>query len=650
MPDALELQLGPDRKAELVGYLTREFNACVQARANQVGGKYTRWMDNYSGKPLEAIRTTPFYRASNFVPQLIRMHTDILSARVYGLILATRPMWNINTLMDAQHDDLDQMKGWMDSTSRYDLRLPEVLDTAIFRSFKAGQCMLKGPWVDKSVWKAESLDPTSKNIKATEVKTSFLDLRPVAFDDCWASPITIQWLRDARCIFHRIRLIKEQVQWRIDNAIWDATAGAKVLQGPEASQGTARESQATEAGVSLTPDVAHPYWAIEATFEYELEKGKTYELVVTFNPKVAGADGYLRGTYNPYKKLRNCYTELKFIPREDFLYGYSIPEILEQSQEEQAQIHNARRDSNTIGNIPTFKTKRYADQPNPSSEWYPGKVFVLDQMDDMDVLNLQVNYNSMIEEERFLMSLAEQYTGVQPPMQGYGSGVMQGKRGIYSSQGTLAMLSEGNKRLDIYLQRARYPFHDLGNLIYQSYKQFGAGASVLGQQGARGAAIKKSFAFNEPADFPGFFFNISASDAGANREVDRQSLLLMANTMAGYYRQIVEAGTAITQLPQGQDGKPHPLATLMLTVLDGAKDLANRLLFAFDVPDRKSLVPDVREILGGGPRAGAEQADRVGLPGSDETVSIDRLRSLSQGIDQSTSGALAAISGGNGRG
>jgi hypothetical protein len=276
--------------------------------------------------------------------------------------------------------------------------------------------------------------------------------------------------------------------------------------------------------------------------------------------------------------------------------------------------------------------------PNPSSEWYPGKVFELEAMDDMDVLNLQVNYNAMIDEERFLMSLAEQYTGVQPPMQGYGSGVMQGKRGIYSSQGTLAMLAEGNRRLDIYLQRARYPFHDLGNLIYQSYKQFRPDGAEYRAWGEKGAAIKKSFTFTEPSDFPGFFFNIAAADAGANREVDRQSLLLMANTMASYYRQVVEACATITQLP-----KDHPLGAVLLQVLDGAKDLASRLLFAFDVGDRKRLLPDVRQTLGSGPQPGADQAERVGLSGSDEPVSIDRLRDLSQNISQSTGAARATL-------
>jgi hypothetical protein len=643
-PNLIALDIPDTKKAELVGYLITDWGFANTARINQVDSKYNRWMDNYSGKPLEAIRTTPFYRASNFVPQLIRMHTDILSARIYGLILGTRPSWRIISLFEPlKHETLENASEGLDFISKYQLRMPEVLDTSVFRAFKTGHVLLKGPWIDDRKFRITGMSANGKSPQSKEITKPYLDLRPIAFDDCWVNPINIQWLRDARSIYHRIRLAKSDIEWRKANNVWDPTACDKLATSPETSQGVARESQATEAGIALTPDVVRPYSAIEATFNYELEPGKTYELVVVFNPKVSGKDGYLRGYYNPYNRLPHCYAELKFMPREDFIYGYSVPEILEQSQEEQAQIHNSRRDADTIGNIPTFKKKRYADQPNPSSEWYPGKVFELEAMDDLDILTLGANYNSKIDEEKFLLYLAEQYSGVQAPMQGYGAGVLQGKRGIYNTGATLAMLAEGNKRLDIFLQRARYPFHDIGNLMFQSYKQFRSDGREYSAWGDKGAALQTLFKISEPDDYPGFFFNIAASDAGANREVDKTSLLLMANTMAAYYRQIVEAGATLAQLP-----KESPLVEIMLSVLDGAKDLASRLLFAFDMSDRKRLLPDVRSILGGSPQSGAEQAERRGMPGSDEPLSIDRLQELSSSLGSIPS-APGPGNGGGGR-
>src|SRR4051812_41465715 len=103
-------------------------------------------------------------------------------------------------------------------------------------------------------------------------------------------------------------------------------------------------------------------------------------------------------------------------------------------------------------------------------------------MDDLEPLLLQANYNSLVEEENALLALAERYSGNPPPTQGFGSG-SQGKRGVYNSQGTLALLSEGNRRLDLILKRVRTPFHKLGRLTYSSYKNFGDEAQMYTQDG-----------------------------------------------------------------------------------------------------------------------------------------------------------------------
>jgi hypothetical protein len=329
-------------------------------------------------------------------------------------------------------------------------------------------------------------------------------------------------------------------------------------------------------------------------------------------------------------------------------YGYSTPEILESSQEEQAQIHCTRRDASSIANVPGWKKKRYANVPNPSQEWYPGKVFELESMDDLDVLQFNsAQYNSMIEEENFLLQLAERYTGGGQPMQALGAGMMQGKRGIYNSGGTLALLAEGNRRLNIYIARLREGFHNIGNLIYQSHKAFASQAPQWEAMGERGKVVQRTFQFKEPSGYRGLFFDIGASDAGANREIDRTSLLLMANTMAAYYKEVVEISGVVGQIPEG-----NPLREVMLSVLDGARDLANRLLFAFDVGDRKRLVPDIRQLLGAGPGGAPQPGGDAQQSGPDDMypaptdVSVNSLQELSS--------RLAAISGGgdgkNGRG
>ncbi len=632
--------IGDARLNEIAGYLHRALEQTIKARKAQVDDKYRKWMDNYQGKPMEAIRTTPFYRASNFVPQLIRMHTDIMSARLIGIIFGVRPFWKPRSLLgNLEWKTLTDVSHWMDSISFGELDLPNVLDTVMFRVIKHGTVVVKAPWVTDSVYLGRPGEDKG-SYKEEEVSTDGMCIRPIPFDDFFPYPITANHIDEVVIKFTRLRFTRDEVQHRMDSGHWDIAAGQAVIDSGVKEKGNepARDTQAQQAGIMLTPDVDRPFTVMEASFNYPLEAGKPYKIVAVFNPNRAPTkDSILKMYFNPLPKKIDQYVDFRVMPREDLFYGYSFPEILEQSQEEQAQLHNARRDGNLIANIPGWKKKRYADVPNPSSEWYPGKVFELENMEDLEPLQFGVKYNSMIEEEAFLLQLAEGTSGVNAAMQGLAAGQMTGgnrksSRGVYSSQGTLAMLAEGNKRMDIFIRRLRYRgLHQLGNLIFQSYKTFRPEGLEYQLQGEKGESIKKAFKFSEPEGYKGLFFDIGAGDASANREVDRQSLLLMAQTMAGYYQQIVQAGAALRQL------KPDdPLRQIMVETLDGAKDLADRLLTAFNIGDREKLLPDVRKILEGGAvsNAGVEQA---GLPGASEAVSEQGIRDLS--------GNLTAITG-----
>jgi len=324
-------------------------------------------------------------------------------------------------------------------------------------------------------------------------------------------------------------------------------------------------------------------------------------------------------------------------PSDKNFYVTCVPAILEDSQEEQAQIHNSRRDANRIANIPAWKKKRYADVASPSSEWYPGKVFEVDNMDDLVPLEFQGNYNSLVQEESFLLQLCERYTGVSPAAQGAGAGV-NGKGGNYASQGTLALLAEGNRRLDTYIKRMRLPFHHLGQRIFTSYKDFGD-LNEFSKWGGNAELVQQLFAADSQLASSHTFFDISASDSGANRETDRSGLLLMANTMSAYYHEIVQLVQMVAGAPEGS-----PVRELGLQIADGARDLANRILFVFDIDSRSKLLPDVRALLAGagqgpgGPAAAAPGTTAAALPQSQGPVSPDQLRQLQ--------GQLASLTGG----
>lgn len=642
-----------DKRKEIAGWLTSTFDHAVKGRQTQIDVKYKRWCDNYSAIPAQAVRTTPFYKASNFVPQLIRMHTDILAARITGILFGTKPFWMPKSVDERYPQDLlNGMSLFMQHASVNEINLFPALDMGVFMTCKTGLCVLKSAWVEDSRWIASM---AGQQLTQKEVTKEGLQINPIAFDDFFCYPVTAPDLSMCKARFHRLRFDESDVKYRVNIKWWPETQANLLLRG-ESPQGTQREGEAANAGIALSKDVSRPFTAIEAWFDYELEPGKIFPLVAVFNPNIRGENSLLKLYYNYYKGGDlDPFTDLRIMPRENLITGYCIPEILEQAQEEQAQIHNSRRDSNTIANIPAWKKKRLADVASPSDEWYPGKVFQVDNMDDLQPLTFSTNYNSLVEEEQFLIGLTERYSGISPAMQGFGAGSLN-KRGVYNTQGTLAMLAEGNKRLDIYIKRMRMPMHRLGRLIWQSYRDFRSTGEEYERWGETGKAIKAAFANGDVEQLRGPFFEISASDASVNKETDRTALLLMSNTMAGYYNHVMQLSQIVAQIPKGS-----PYQEIIFQILDGARDLADRLLFVFDIQDRKKLVPDIRKTFqppepgmggagsaGGGPGPALEGR----VPQAEEAVSSDQLAGLSQRIAALTSagGPGAGEPGSNGRG
>ena len=625
MPPIQDVDLPEEQLAELASELIEKFKLAQTARATQIDEKAVRWEKNYDGIPAQATRTVPFNRASNFMPQLSRMHADILGARLLGFLFATKPFWIIRTLLkdDIAHEQLEALGEGLNYIWDVEQNGFETADAIINRSLQTGTLILKGIWSDetRSYLRGDAFE---------EQRISELEYDPVPFEDFWPFPITARNTARSEILFHRIRLTQRSIDDRKRDGRWRPDSADLLMR--DSSISPVEDARAQSSGIILTKDVDYPFSVIECWLDYDIG-GKRKPIVVVLNPQVMGDKAILRAYYNFMPYGEKPFVDFVPMPRKGSMFGYSVPEVLEQDQEEAAQIHNFRRDANVIANTPTWKKKRYADVPNPATDWYPGAIIELDEMDDLEMLSSQINYNSMIDEEQFVMSNAERKIGISPSMQGFGQGQAAGKRGIYATGATLALLSEGNRRFDIYLMRLRYPFHRIGRLTVQSYNQFAP--SYFDKFGEKGAAIKQAFGL---VDREGkLLFDPSAATASTNREVDRQNLLQMAGILAQYYTQIIQLTQMVATI-----GPNNPISAVVLQVLDSAKDLANRILFAFDQGDRRRLVPDIRQLLesqsGGG---GAAQPGPV--PQAAGTLQRSQVEDVLRGI-----AAASAQAGGAG--
>lgn len=625
---------------ELAQFLITRLQACITARQGQLEEKFGRWEKNYNGEPKLPTRTTPFYNASNFVSGMIRMHTDIYHARIMGFMCGVKPFWQPAWFTSSvKHEWLNALADWLDYTCWNRMQFFEPLDTTFHSLVKLGTVVVKAPWVEKELWKATT-EREGQGQQSTKQTFSNVCIQPIHYSDflCW--PINARTLETVNIKYHRLRYTEDEVRYRQATRGWDKDATDLLLKCPVGTEGTVQTQIANKSGIQLTPDVTRPYQVIECHLDFELQTGKLFPIVVLLNPHVIEEKSILRAYHKTYPELDlDEFIDFHFTPGENQFWKSGIPAILEGHFEEHTQLHNNRRDSSTIANIPTFKKKRFANVANPNDEWYPGKVWELDQMTDLDMMSLGTSYNHMIEEEHEILGQAERLVGNPPPTQGMGSGSM-GKRGTYNTGGTLALLGEGNRRLDVMLMRCRFPMHKVGRLVHTSYRDFGDEASLYPGKDANDANLRQALTLRPPSDSGGLvWYGLNASNSSANREVERTSLLMAGNTMASYYGQLFQTMQMVVAAPEGS-----PLKQVGLMVLDGARSLAESILRAFNVPDRNALLPDLREVLGGGqPQSGPPAPGAERLPPAQGNVQPSDLSSLSANI-----ATIAAASRGGG--
>lgn len=622
-----------DEKWEVLEkYLLDHFERAYQARREQVDDKYERWEQNYYGIPAEKIRTVPWYKSSNFVVKVIRIFVDTFVARTLNVIFATRPLYSIDGFPSELKESLEL---YLNRKALNDWEHYRLASAMLPRGNKNGTSVCKTPYVEETEW---DVMPGEGGASSQETEVTIFSgpkSQVIPFEDFLVYPITCNYLEEAVIKFHKVRYVEEQALQMIKAGKWDITEEelAQALKTPDDAKRMATQSEG---------GVIDPYLkelqVVECYLKWEIVEGsgKYYSLVGSIVPTL---NKMIDLYHNPYPRNIDIFTDYRPNPKEDFFYGESICELLESTQEEVSSIHNDRRNNNFIASAPVFKRRNGSLLPNPSTNWYPGKVFDLEDMDDFEVVQVGRNYIDTLAEEQADLQYAERLTGTGAVMQGLSQGSM-GKKGMYNTGGTLAVMAEGNQRQDSNIRDFRKVLGRICKVAYSLQSYYGKNDPTIGVFPEKiQAQIRQALELTTSSRLQTATFEVKTSDAGANSEVAKANLLQMASVL-GQYGNSAQAMTAQLANPQLNPA----IRAIMMDVITMQQWMAKRLLRAWNEHDAEEIMPDVQRALaagqphpggeGGNPTAAMGSGQSVIQPGgtgeTSEPLSKQRLQALSQ--------------------
>lgn len=543
-PIKITITSGSTTEQQLKRYLKNRIRSIKDGLKEWHETKIPEYRRRYDAKPLKESRDFPFENASNLVVPIVAIHTDTLLARVMNAVIKTKPIWTtrlVGAFLNAANDETSpqELKDLIEEHLQYEALDPQLLD--LYRVYhewfgeaiKIGYSILKCPQYEEVEDMVVPAGDGSGKFEY-EKRTIYSGPRPekLPIED-FGLPVHSKTVESADFKYHRKRLQKWELEERAFKNTYDKAAVASILNKPDrTSPDRVQQQKETDANlktISTDGEVWSEWDIYECYFRYRVDDKHNTRCIVWYH---LATDTILRAFYDYYPE--NIFIGARLFYRDDLFPGYGFAETLGMLQEEDSQIHNNRRDNQTVANARVWRVN--SDSPlHQGFKIYPSAMIPADK-DEIEPMAHGELSEVNIEEERLVLDLAERRSGVSPPQQGAGAGTNT-KRGVYTAMGTLSVIQEGNTRTDLNITDIRYAHQKVGRLLGVHYATFGVDDAQLEVFGQKAEKILEAY---EKMRDKKIVIPLYSSSASVNREIEKQNDLMLTNIMNKHYSGIAQ--------------------------------------------------------------------------------------------------------------
>lgn len=573
---------GEDINAEIEHFVDEQLETLIQGHQDLHLNKLPKWRRLYLGRPAEEVRNTPWMNAANTVVQVVGETVDTMVARVMGLVWATRPLWTFQNYAKAKADEEKMnneaerrvLEDFMDLVGFEpdELNLHPVEALWYTEAAKLGTAFVKIPLEERTEAVVVGYDDAaSKKIRGKErliyAGPKVVNLR---HEDvlCNAGADSLDV-----CDFVAVRhtLTRMQLEERGFTKKYKAEAVEKILSEPDRCQPIPpKQQELSDQGISTParPDTTAEWDIWECYFPHWHNRRK-YRIILSFHKRtktvMRKVFNFLPDNMLPVKRAKLGY-------RTGGMYGHGYSELLEIYQEELSTTHNQRLDNATVANIRALRVSPRARALDGNCELFPAALLVAEK-DEVESIAVGDVYPSTFKNEELTLQLVARRASISPAVSGMGTGGMMKRPQQYSAQGTLAVMQENNSGVGFATSEFRHAHTELGSALVKMYGKFG----TFGKEDAFGLDGERLIAALDKFSEGKLRIPIRASTGSLNKEVEKQTGMLMAGLLQRHY-------TAIGQLIQAISNPmaPPEFKQYAVGVTLAATEFHKRVLKDFD--------------------------------------------------------------------
>jgi hypothetical protein len=316
------------------------------------------------------------------------------------------------------------------------------------------------------------------------------------------------------------------------------------------------------------------WYRLELEFKTDsLENSKPKAIIVDFHYD-SGIIMAVR--YNWYYDLRRSYRIGHYFPIEHRWTGVGVCKQLMEFQKEITVQHRQRIDNATLANTRMIKISKLSGY-GPNEPIFPGKMWFLDEMDHIDVMQMGDVYNSAFNNEQTALMYAQQRSGIDELSMGQQQVGTPG-----TATDVLSRVQEGRGKSGYFFENFRDFMSEIILDVACNVQQFGPHDIEIVNRNPNGQIIKSVLSLPEADIRQGLAFTLSVVGQNQNKLADRQNLVQLSQMLQQYW----EAQLALAQ----QVGNPQLLGMIVLRAMTSSTEVMRQISESFEMRNTPQIV------------------------------------------------------------
>jgi hypothetical protein len=345
----------------------------------------------------------------------------------------------------------------------------------------------------------------------------------------------------------------------------------------------------------MTLHKEHELHEVWADYDYD-DCGNEEKVVFTFHME---AKQLVRAILNPWSHRLRPFISSQCFPRVHRIYGIGYGQKLERLQEGISTVANQAVDNNSITNVKCFKARR-GKGIKPNQKIYPGKIFLLDELADLEAFDFGSLNSTVLNIVNFLRDVSESIGSYN-----IGKESSTVKSGATATS-TLALIQEGTKQYDFMLNLDRLAMTETAYQTCSLMKQFRPDKFIYEVMDEKEGKLIEA-AWNVPDEniYENLQFDLTASSAVVNQAVEREAWRMLFDLVTGFYAKLFEVSQVLFD-PKS----PPQLKMLVGKMAESGQLIMNRLLGQWNVKDVDRLLitqEDIRFLVESSQQGGPQQ-------------------------------------------